>query len=61
MCNPKCRFSIHKNIVTNMTIVRQRLANHVPERYAVNKNRSPLLVNGYGYHGSGHVPVTTRT
>jgi hypothetical protein len=34
-----------------MTIARQRLAKHVPESYAVNKNRSQLLDNGFGYHG----------
>jgi hypothetical protein len=30
---------------------RQRLAKHVPERYAINENRRPLLNNGFGYHG----------
>jgi hypothetical protein len=29
-----------------MTIARQWLAKHVPESYAVNKNRRPLLDNG---------------
>jgi hypothetical protein len=43
-----------------MTIARQRLAIHVPERCAV-KNRRPLLDNGFSYHGIRHVPVTTRT
>jgi hypothetical protein len=33
-----------------MTIARQRLAKHVPERYAVNMNRRPLLYNGFGHH-----------
>jgi hypothetical protein len=42
-----------------MTIARQRLAKHVPEPYAGNKNRRPLLDNGFGYHGIRHVPVTT--
>jgi hypothetical protein len=44
-----------------MTIARQQLAKHLPERCAVNKNRLPLLDNGFGYNGSGHVPVTTCT
>jgi hypothetical protein len=44
-----------------MTIARQRLAKHLPERYTVNKNRRPLLDNGFGYHGIRGVPVTTRT
>jgi hypothetical protein len=48
-------------IVTNMTIARQWLAKHIPDRYAVNKNRRPLLDNGFGYHGIRHVPVTTFT
>jgi hypothetical protein len=43
-----------------MTIARQRLAKHVPERYAV-KNRRPLLDNRFGYHGIRHVSVTTHT
>jgi hypothetical protein len=30
-----------------MTITRQRLAKHVPKSYAVNKNRHPLLDNGF--------------
>jgi hypothetical protein len=47
--------------VTNMTIDRQRWAKHVPELYAVNKNRFSLLDNGYGYRGIRQVPVTTRT
>jgi hypothetical protein len=29
-----------------MTIARQPLAKHVPERYAVNKNRRQLIDNG---------------
>jgi hypothetical protein len=33
-----------------MTIARQRLAKHVLERYAVNKNRRPLLRNGFVEH-----------
>jgi hypothetical protein len=33
-----------------MTIARQRLAKYVPDRYAVNKNRRPLLDNGFGEH-----------
>jgi hypothetical protein len=44
-----------------MTIARQRLAKHFPERYAVNKNRRPLLDNGFDYHGNRHVPMTKRT
>jgi hypothetical protein len=47
------------NIVTNMTIARLLLAKHVPRRYAVNKNRRPLLHNRFGYHGIRGVPVTT--
>jgi hypothetical protein len=39
------------NTVTNMTIGRQRLAKHVPDRYAVNKSRRPSLGNGIDYHG----------
>jgi hypothetical protein len=42
-------------------IARQQLAKHVPKRYALNKNRCPLLGNGFDYHGSRHVPVTTPT
>jgi hypothetical protein len=34
--------------VTNITIAGQRLAKHVPEHYAVNKNRCPLLDTGFG-------------
>jgi hypothetical protein len=45
-------------IVTNMTIAWQRLAKHVPERYAVNKDRRPLLDNGFGYHGITSVSDT---
>jgi hypothetical protein len=37
------------NIVLNITIARQRLAKHVPERYTVNKHRRPLLDNGIVY------------
>jgi hypothetical protein len=33
-------------------IVRQRLAKHVPEHYAVNKNKRPLLDSGFSYHGT---------
>jgi hypothetical protein len=37
-----------EQIVTNITIDRQRLAKHVLERYAVNKNGRALLDNGFG-------------
>jgi hypothetical protein len=47
------------NIVTNMIVARQRLAKHVPERYAVNKNRRPLLDNGFRYHGTARVSDAT--
>jgi hypothetical protein len=40
---------------------RQRLAKHVPERYAVNKNRHSLLVNGFSYRGTKHVSGTMHT
>jgi hypothetical protein len=39
---------------------RQPLARHVPKRYAVNKNRRPLLDNGFGYHGTKYVSGTTH-
>jgi hypothetical protein len=52
---------ISNYIVTRMTPVRQRLRKHVHERYAVNKNRRPLLDNGFGYHGTKHVSDTTDT
>jgi hypothetical protein len=42
-------------------IARERLAKHVPERYAVNENRRPLLDNGLGYHGITGVSGTTQT
>jgi hypothetical protein len=42
-----------------MTIARQRLAKHVPECYAVNKNRRPLLDNGFGYHSLTSVSDAT--
>jgi hypothetical protein len=42
-----------------MTIARQWLAKHVAERYAVNKNRHPLLDNGFGYYGITRVSDTT--
>jgi hypothetical protein len=45
----------------NMTIAKQRLPKHVPERYAVNKNRRSLQDNGFGYHGIRHVPVKMLT
>jgi hypothetical protein len=45
--------------VTNMNIARQRLAKHVPQRYAVNKNRCPLLDNAFGYHGIASVSDAT--
>jgi hypothetical protein len=35
-------------------------AKHVPERYAVNKNRRPLLDNGLGYHGIIGISSTTQ-
>jgi hypothetical protein len=38
---------------------RQRLGKHVPERYAVNKNRRLLLDNGFSYHGTKDVSGTT--
>jgi hypothetical protein len=38
---------------------RQLLAEHVPERYALNKNRRPLLDNGFDYHGITIVSDTT--
>jgi hypothetical protein len=44
-----------------MTIVRQRLSKHIPDRYAVNKTRRPLLENEFGYHGIRHVSVTMHT
>jgi hypothetical protein len=44
--------------VTNMTIARQRLTKHISELYAVNKNRHPLLDNGFGHHGITSVSVT---
>jgi hypothetical protein len=40
-------------------IARQRFAKHVPERYAANKNRRPLLENGVGYHGITSISDTT--
>jgi hypothetical protein len=40
-------------------IARQRLAKHFPERYAVNKNRRPVLGNGFGYHGITSVSDVT--
>jgi hypothetical protein len=42
-------------------IARQRLAKHIPKYYAVNKNRRPLLDNGFGYHGITGVSSTTQT
>jgi hypothetical protein len=47
--------------VTCISSARQRLAKHVSERYAVNKNRRPLLDNGFSYHGTKHVSGTTHT
>jgi anti-sigma factor RsiW len=44
-----------------MTTARQRLAKHVPKRYAVNKNIRPLLENGCSYHGSRQGSASTRT
>jgi hypothetical protein len=44
------RLPCNLHTVTNMTIARQRLAKHVPERYAVSKNRHPLLDSGFNYH-----------
>jgi hypothetical protein len=41
-------------------IARQRLAKHVPERYAVNENKRPLLDNGFGYYGVRGVAGTTQ-
>jgi hypothetical protein len=40
---------------------RQRLAKYVPQRYAVNENRRPLLDNVFGYHGITGVSDTTQT
>jgi hypothetical protein len=45
----------------NSNIARQRLANHVPESYAVNENRHPFLDKGFGYHGITGVSGTTQT
>jgi hypothetical protein len=40
---------------------RQRLAKHVPKRYTVNKNKHPLLDNGFIYHRTKHVSGTKHT
>jgi hypothetical protein len=44
-----------------MTIARQRLSKHVPERYTVNKHRRPLLDSGFDYHGIASVSEATNT
>lgn len=44
-----------------MTIARQRLAKRIPERYAVDKNRRPLLDIGFGYNAVTSVSDTTYT
>jgi hypothetical protein len=49
----------NNNNVTCISSARQRLAKHVPEPYAANKNRRPLLDNGFSYHGTKHVSGTT--
>jgi hypothetical protein len=48
-------------IVTRRSSATQRLAKHVPERYAVVKNRRSSLDNGFSYHGTKHVSGTTHT
>lgn len=45
----------------NRPTARQRLAKHVPKRYAVNENRRPLLDNGFGSHEIAGVCGTTQT
>jgi hypothetical protein len=42
-------------------IARQQLAECVPERYAVNENRRPLLDNGFSYHGFAGASGATQT
>jgi hypothetical protein len=49
------------DIVTCISSARQRLAKHVPEHYAVNKNKCSLLDSGFIYHGTKHVSGTTHT
>jgi hypothetical protein len=44
----KIQSSHFHNNVMNMIIDRQRLAKHVPELYAVNENKRPLLDNDFG-------------
>jgi hypothetical protein len=44
-----------------LRIARQQLAKYVPECYAVNENRRPLLNNGFGYHDITGVSDTTQT
>jgi hypothetical protein len=44
-----------------VSTARQRLAKHVPDRYAVNVIWRPLLDNGFGYHGITGVCGTTQT
>jgi hypothetical protein len=48
-----------RNIVTHTTPARQRLSKQVPERYALNKNRCPLLENEFCYQGTKQVSDTT--
>jgi hypothetical protein len=48
-------------IVTGISSVRQWLAKHVPEGYAVNSDRRLLLNNGFDYQGTKHVSGTTHT
>jgi hypothetical protein len=42
-------------------IPRQRLAKHISECYAVNKNRRPLLDNGVGFQGITGLSGTAQT
>jgi hypothetical protein len=42
-------------IVICISSARQRLAKHVSERYAVNKNRRSLLDKGFNYNGTKQV------
>jgi hypothetical protein len=49
------------NTVTCISSARQRLAKHIPERYAVNKNKLPLLDNGFSYRGTKYVSDIAHT
>jgi hypothetical protein len=42
------------NNVTCISSARQRLAKHVPERYAITKNRRSLLDNAFSYHRTNY-------